>query len=215
MVFTPDPGYSSQSLVLDPTLPGHIHLRAPSANIDEPLANIFLGGEESSFEVGYSANSSAPNVFIHSGGNTWTFDTAGRLLLPTIELDVGNTINEQTIIQSQRKLVAPFRYSAVIDGATPTVIYTVSDSIISSMKVTVQIQHTGLGFEFFDVSATEFGGDTYYTVSNRLHPPGITDSTVEVDLNGSNEMEITVTINSGAETSWVTYDATEFGIAVD
>jgi hypothetical protein len=83
------------------------------------------------------------------------------------------------------------------------------------MKVTVQIQHTGLGFEFFDVSATEFGGDTYYTVSNRLHPPGITDSTVEVDLNGSNEMEITVTINSGAETSWVTYDATEFGIAVD
>ena len=215
MVFTPDPGYSSQSLVLDPTLPGHIHLRAPGANIDEPVANIFLGGEESSFEVGYSANSSAPNVFIHSGGNTWTFDTAGRLLLPTIELDVGNTINEQTIIQSQRKLVAPFRYSAEIDGDTPTVIYTASDSIVTSMKVTVQIQHLSLGFEFFDVSATEFGGDTYYTVSNRLHPPGITDSTVEVDLNGSNEMEITVTINSGAETSWVTYDATEFGIAVD
>jgi hypothetical protein len=81
MVLTPDPGYSSQSLVLDPTLPGHIHLRAPSANIDEPLANIFLGGEESSFEVGYH-NGSIPNVFIHSGGNTWTFDTAGNLTFP-------------------------------------------------------------------------------------------------------------------------------------
>jgi hypothetical protein len=81
MRFVPDSGYSSQSLVLDPTLPGHIHLRAPGANIDEPYANIFLGGEESSFEVGYH-NGNAPNVFIHSGGNTWTFDNGGNLVFP-------------------------------------------------------------------------------------------------------------------------------------
>jgi hypothetical protein len=81
MVLTPDPGYSTQSLVLDPTAPGHIHLRAPGANIDEPSANIFLGGEDSSFEVGYH-NGSAPNVFVHSGGNTWTFDNTGNLNLP-------------------------------------------------------------------------------------------------------------------------------------
>jgi hypothetical protein len=81
MILTPSVGYSSQSLVLDPTLPGHIHLRAPSSNIDEPLANIFLGGEDSSFEVGYY-NGSIPNVFIHSGGNTWTFDNGGNLLFP-------------------------------------------------------------------------------------------------------------------------------------
>jgi hypothetical protein len=83
------------------------------------------------------------------------------------------------------------------------------------MKVTMQIQHTGLGMEFFDVSATSTDGNTYYTVSNRLQPPTIADSTVVVDLNGSNTMDITVTINSGAANSWVTYDATEFGIAVD
>lgn len=81
MILTPSVGYSSQSLVLDPTLPGHIHLRAPGANIDEPLANIFLGGEESSFEVGYH-NGNAPNAFIHSGGNTWTFDNGGNLTFP-------------------------------------------------------------------------------------------------------------------------------------
>jgi hypothetical protein len=81
MILTPDQGYSSQSLVLDPTAPGHIHLRAPSSNIDEPLANIFLGGEASSFEVGYY-NGAAPNLFIHSNNNTWTFDTAGNLTLP-------------------------------------------------------------------------------------------------------------------------------------
>jgi hypothetical protein len=81
MVLTPDPGYSTQSLVLDPTAPGHIHLRAPGANIDEPSANIFLGGEDSSFEVGYY-NGAAPNLFIHSANNTWTFDNAGNLTFP-------------------------------------------------------------------------------------------------------------------------------------
>jgi hypothetical protein len=212
MILTPDAGYSSQSLVLDPTLPGHIHLRAPSANIDEPLANIFLGGEESSFDVGYY-NGSAPNLYIHSGNNTWTFNNSGSLQLPAISL--GSGVDEQTVVQSQRKIIPGFRYSVEIDGSTPTVVYTATDNTITSMKVTIQIQHTGLGFEFFEVYATSAGGDTYYTVSNRLQPPGITDSTVVVDMNGSNTMEITVTINSGAETSWVTYDATEFGISVD
>ena len=81
MVFTPDALYSSQSLVLDPTGPSHIHLRAPGANIDEPDANIFLGGEASSFEVGYY-NGNVPNLYIHSNNNTWTFDTAGTLVFP-------------------------------------------------------------------------------------------------------------------------------------
>jgi hypothetical protein len=212
MTLTPSLGYSSQSLVLDPTAPGHIHLRAPSANIDEPLANIFLGGEESSFEVGYYTGS-APNVFIHSGGNTWTFDNTGNLTLPAIS--TSESTDEQTIVRSQRKIIPPFRYSVLIDGNEPTVVYTASDNSINSMKVTIQIQHQGLGMEFFEVYATQTGGDTYYTVNNRLQPPTIDNSTVVVDLNGSNEMEITVTVNSIAATSWVTYDATEFGIAVD
>ena len=83
MTFTPDQGYSYQALVLDPTAPGHIHLRGPSGsgNIDEPAANLFLGGELSSFEVGASYGG-APNVFVHSNGNTWTFGTDGNLVTP-------------------------------------------------------------------------------------------------------------------------------------
>jgi len=80
MTFTPDQGYSSQSLVLDPTAPGHIHLRAYAfSNIDEPAANIFLGGEDTSFEVTYGANNEAR---IHSGGNDWTFGNDGNLTIP-------------------------------------------------------------------------------------------------------------------------------------
>lgn len=89
MVLIPDPGYGSQALVLDPTATGHIHLRAPGANIDEPSANIFLGGEDSSFEVGYY-DGAAPNVFVHSGGNTWTFGTDGILTFPGNLVIAGN-----------------------------------------------------------------------------------------------------------------------------
>jgi hypothetical protein len=71
MTLTPDANYNSQVLVLDPTAPGHIHLRAyASSNIDEPSANIFLGGEYTAFEVTQGANNVAR---IHSGNLTWTF----------------------------------------------------------------------------------------------------------------------------------------------
>ena len=95
MVLTPDPGYSSQSLVLDPTAPGHIHLRAPGTNIEEPLANIFLGGENSSFEVGVY-NGSAPNLFIHSGGNTWTFGNDGTTTFPAGNITSGTSLQFTT-----------------------------------------------------------------------------------------------------------------------
>jgi hypothetical protein len=181
-----------------------------------------IGNEGNSIDIGSTSAisleaSSAVNIYTDTGTAAWQwqFQDDGNLRLPTIELDVGNTINEQTVIQSQRKIIPGLRYSAEINGTTPTVVYTATSIDTTSMKVTMQIQHTGLGFEFFDVSATSTGGNTFYTVSNRVQPPTIDNSTVVVDLNGSNVMEITVTINSGAANSWVTYDATEFGIAVD
>lgn len=113
MVLTPDANYNSQVLVLDPTAPGHIHLRAYAfSNIDEPAANIFLGGEDTAFEVTSGANN---EVRIHSGGNTWTFDNAGNLTLPGNTFAVnyangtqvsisgantGNIIFDQSVIES-------------------------------------------------------------------------------------------------------------------
>lgn len=71
MTLTPDANYNSQVLVLDPTAPGHIHLRAHAfSNIDDPAANIFLGGEQTAFEITQGANNVAR---IHSGNLTWTF----------------------------------------------------------------------------------------------------------------------------------------------
>lgn len=155
----------------------------------------------------------AGNVTINTGTNTWKFANTGNLTLPTISL--GGGIDEQAVVSSQRKLIPPFRYSAVIDANNPTVVYNATNVDTTSMKVTMQIQHAGLGMEFFEVFATFTGADTYFTVGNRVSPSTIAPSTVVVGLGVGNAMKITVTINSGATTSWVTYDAVEFGIAVD
>jgi hypothetical protein len=81
MVLTPDANYNSQALVLDPTGPGHIHLRAPGANIDEPTANLFLGGEDTAFEITEGANNQA---VIHSNGKAWTFGNDGNISSDTL-----------------------------------------------------------------------------------------------------------------------------------
>ena len=174
---------------------------------------IFRSGTEPEIRVPVGVG----NLLIQTASNTtpyvWNFGNTGSLTLPTISLDEG--IDEQTVIQSQRKIIPPFRWSAVISGSTPTVIYNATDVNTTSMKVTVQIQHQGLGMEFFEVFATSTAADTYYTVSNRVAPPTIDASTVVVGLGEGNVMKITVTINSGAGTSWATYDAVEFGIPND
>ena len=143
----------------------------------------------------------------------WNFSNSSSLTLPTIDLGAG--LNEQTTIQSQRKIIPPYRWSVEIANTTPTVVYTAVNNATTSMKVTMQIQHTGLGMELFEVFATITGSDTYYSVNNRVAPPTIADSTVVVGLGPLNAMKITVTINSGAAFSWVTYDAVEFGIPQD
>jgi hypothetical protein len=82
MTLTPDANYNSQVLVLDPTAPGHIHLRAYAfSNIDDPAANIFLGGENTAFEITSGANNQA---VIHSNGKAWTFGNDGNISSDTL-----------------------------------------------------------------------------------------------------------------------------------
>ncbi len=142
--------------------------------------------------------------------NTWEFGNTGSLTLPVITLGPG--IDEQTSISSQRKIIPGERCSAYITGSDPAVVYTASSSSISSLRMSVQIQHVGQGFEFFDVVATSVDVNTYYTVNNRVGPIAITETDVLVDFNGDSQLQVTLTINSGASTSLVTYDSVEFGI---
>lgn len=71
---------NDQYIVVDPTSPSHIHLRAGGA-IDASNAYLFLGGEKANVQV---SNIGAQDVKIHSSGTTtheWLFDNNGKLHL--------------------------------------------------------------------------------------------------------------------------------------
>jgi hypothetical protein len=175
MVFTPDALLSSQSLVLDPTGPSHIHLRAPGANIDEPDANIFLGGEDSSFEVGYY-NGNVPNLYIHSGGNTWTFDTAGNLVLPQGSIITNNIPPVTFDILFQYDDLVWAGNTLTFTNASSTymlgvlALMEVGDTIIlGSTSTTVTGVYTGGGAGTFTVNGTGVGQQiAQFTLPNRL-----------------------------------------------
>lgn len=80
MVLVPDTtveGYD-QYLIIDPTGPDHIHIRAGGTQ-DNSIAQLYLGGENSHFLVDSGEN---PPVYVTSNNNTWTFDAVGNLNLP-------------------------------------------------------------------------------------------------------------------------------------
>ena len=67
-----------QYLIIDPTAPGHIHIRAGGTQ-DNSGADLILGGEDSYFRV---SSGSSPNVYVRANSNNWTFDTTGNLNIP-------------------------------------------------------------------------------------------------------------------------------------
>lgn len=71
---------SDQYLIVDPTAPGHIHIRAGGTQ-DNSAATIILGGENSNFSV-YSGVD--PSVAVKANNNVWQFnnDLYGTLSLP-------------------------------------------------------------------------------------------------------------------------------------
>lgn len=76
----PDPTLigGDQYLIIDPTGPGHIHLRAGGTQ-DNSLAELFFGGEYTHLKLASGANS---NVEIRSNSFPWIFDNTGNITIP-------------------------------------------------------------------------------------------------------------------------------------
>ena len=75
----PDSNVAGDSyLIIDPTAPNHIHIRAGGTQ-DNSGAQLYLGGETSYFMVENGLN---PNVYVQSNSNQWKFNTTGVLNLP-------------------------------------------------------------------------------------------------------------------------------------
>ncbi len=72
---------NDQYLVVDPTAPNHIHLRA-GGTIDQSNADLFLGGERNHVRVSDSYDNVQITTDAGEGTYTWTFDNSGQLLIP-------------------------------------------------------------------------------------------------------------------------------------
>lgn len=94
-------GDYGQYLIIDPTSPGHIHIRA-GGPIDEAAAQLILGGEKANVTVRDQNNSYIENhhVIINTEANdsthySWTFGNDGTFNLPE-SVSPGNAIIQTT-----------------------------------------------------------------------------------------------------------------------
>jgi hypothetical protein len=69
---------NDQYLIIDPTEPTHIHIRAGGTQ-DNSNSALFLGGENSHVEVQAGSN---PPVYVRANNNEWMFDVDGNLTVP-------------------------------------------------------------------------------------------------------------------------------------
>jgi hypothetical protein len=70
-------GGNHQYIIIDPTTPNHIHLRAGGA-IDSSDAELFLGGENAGVQV----SDSTDTTYVRANSHTWTFADNASLTLP-------------------------------------------------------------------------------------------------------------------------------------
>ena len=76
------PGVNDQYIILDPTLPNHIHLRA-GGTIDASSAELYLGGEQTNVQVSDGAKEvyiRANNAHVWTFGDNGTLEAAGKIL---------------------------------------------------------------------------------------------------------------------------------------
>ena len=88
----PDAGLGTdQYIVLDPTSPNHIHVRAGGI-IDESTAYLYLGGEKANVLVDDSTHRVQINsTSADSSSFNWTFDNNGNTLFPYLTTQRGDT----------------------------------------------------------------------------------------------------------------------------
>lgn len=137
---------ADQYLIIDPTAPGHIHIRAGGTQ-DNSGADLFLGGENSYFKVASGANS---QVQVTSNSNTWVFNTDGNLQVP------GNINGDNS---------APL----IIDGASAGVGYiSLPHSTFGGEKINIVNQFSlGNG-----ISLTTNGGEWHFGNNGSFTAPG-------------------------------------------
>lgn len=73
---------NDQYLIIDPTAPNHIHIRA-GGDVDNSNSVLIIGGENSNFQINSGED---PSVVVKSAENIWIFSADGILTIPKIQI---------------------------------------------------------------------------------------------------------------------------------
>jgi hypothetical protein len=124
---------SDQYIIIDPTGPNHVHIRA-GGTIDNSNSELIIGGETSHIKLGASSN---PPVYIRANDNQWAFGTDGILTLPAGG-DIVNSSGTSVLSGGGGAVAASDRltsstYSVILEGTTGTV--TIPGPIIGSGNI--------------------------------------------------------------------------------
>ena len=191
-------GYDSAIIIIDPTYPNHIHMRAGFEQ-DNAAANLFLGGEASHFNVEEGAN---PNVSIRSNYYTWTFATDGRLQLPEIGESSSEIFTGSGGISIKSPQYTELRYSSTDPGNVSPTLNTEGYMWITNDGAHIQNYHGGqFNLEWL------FGTD-----GNLTFPTGGSltfDSSAVSTIDGVTNINAVGTV--GANVIQVLSDLTSFG----
>ena len=124
---------SDQYIILDPTAPGHIHIRAGGTQ-DLSGADLFLGGENSYFKVFNGANS---EVSIASNSKVWLFGTDGDLDLA----HDGNIVGRTSFNNGRQQWLG----NSAGDGSGATTLRLIPDITLEGNEQYIIIDPTGGG----------------------------------------------------------------------
>lgn len=174
---------SDQYVIIDPTAPNHIHIRAGGA-IDNSGAELTIGGETGYFKVGAGAQ---PTVTIQSpyqaviaindpedGYKQWLYDIDG------VDMALGpDGANKDSRIRQQGAITKVFGdpYQQYIGINNSDIIYKSTNANIGTAKISVRVQYnSNVANEFADVIVCRDASDTFnYIVTNRVRSDGSTN----------------------------------------
>jgi len=149
-------GGSDQYIIVDPTAPGHVHLRA-GGTIDNSNADLMIGGENSYVRINSGSN---PPIQISSNSKIWTFGQDGSLTVP------GPVQNENNLELKAGTATYTVQFIGQIDngfggepGATLHVTSIINGTITDGMTIYGQgLPSEGLVLNFGTVMAPQGDG---------------------------------------------------------
>lgn len=143
---------SHQYIVVDPTGPNHVHIRA-GGPIDNSNSELIIGGENSYVKIGSGSN---PPVYISSNDYDWTFNINGILQLASSGLQFSDGTIQNTAATG---LIKDALSTSLIAGTGISLTY---DEIADTLTIA---SSGGVGSNPFDQDLNTFNSPTFDQIS--------------------------------------------------